>query len=92
MLDSNSMCMTFLNIDGPYSNPIVANNMMEFEVEIVKNAGILSTDGIKVGTLHKGDSFSVKLSNRPVKVIRFKDRKESFSEKLEKIITRRMVK
>jgi len=92
MLDSSSICMTFLNIDGPYSNPIVANSMMEFEVEIVKNAGILSTDGIKIGALHNGDSFSVKLSNRPVRVIRFEDRKENFSEKLEKIITRRMVK
>ncbi|MGC8586889.1 MAG: NAD(+)/NADH kinase [Candidatus Micrarchaeia archaeon] len=92
ILDKDIICMTFINIDGPYSNPIVAKSSAHFEVEIVKNSGVLSADGNKIATLHKGDHFSVSASSLPVRVVRFEGKRETFSEKLEKIIRRRMSK
>ncbi len=92
ILNPDVLCITFLNVDGPYSNPIVVGADKIIEIEVRKSKGILSYDGTKLGVLAEGDTFSVKLSKKPIQVIRFGGRREDFGAKLERIIQSRMQK
>ncbi len=91
MLSPNVICMTFLNVDGPYSNPIVVDAKSRIEVDIVKYSGTLEYDGEEISVLGPGSSFSVKLSERELKVVRFPSRKEGVASKLDRIIKNRIV-
>lgn len=91
ILMPNAMCLTFLNVDGPYRNPIVVDASRPVEIEIVKYGGVLVYDGQKIGQLVPGNRFSVKVSNKELKMVRFKDRRESLARKLDRIIRSRML-
>lgn len=92
ILTPDVLCMTFLNVDGPYRNPIVMDAEKELEVKIVKYTGMLICDGKKVATVRPGDSFRIRLSNKKINMVRFKGRKVHFSERLERKIRSRMIK
>lgn len=92
ILSPNVVCITFLNVDGPYKNPIVIDASKELEIEIAKYSGILRCDGTQVARLRKGDRFRVRLSKKELKVVRFKQRHEKLADKLERVIVSRMVK
>jgi len=70
--------------------PICANHRYsivsdkDFEVELLKNEGSLQCDGVEVGRLGVGDSFTVSRSNRLVRIIRLAGM-ESFSRKLSRL-------
>ncbi len=87
----NVMCMTFLNVDGPYSNPIVVDDSKIIEIEIVKYTGTLRYDGIDLGVLNAGDKFRIMTSKEELKMVRFNEKKEEFAQKLDRIIKSRMV-
>ncbi|MDE1851578.1 MAG: NAD(+)/NADH kinase [Candidatus Micrarchaeota archaeon] len=92
ILSPHVVCLTFLNVDGPYKNPIVIDATKELEIEISKYSGILRCDGTEIGRLKKGDSFRVRLSKKELNIVRFKDRYEKLADKLERVIVSRMVK
>lgn len=90
ILSPDVFCITFLNIDGPYKNPIVVDAKKELEVEIAKYRGKLRCDGEDLGILGSGDSFRVRLSDKELNIVRFRGKKEDFGYKLERIIRSRM--
>ncbi len=92
ILSPNVFCLTFLNADGPYKNPIVVDANKVIEIELAKYNGVLDYDGMRIAELKPGDSFRVRLSDKELRIIRFKDKKESLATKLDRIITSRMVK
>lgn len=92
ILASNVLCLTFLNPDGPYGSPIILDPGKELEVEIVKYEGVLGYDFNKIATLKEGDKFTIGLSDKKINVVRFKGRRESLSDKLERKIKGRMKK
>lgn len=92
ILNPDVFCITFINVDGPYRNPIVVNAGQEIEIEVVKYRGKLRYDGLEIGLLKPGDKFRVKLSDKELNVVRFKEFRESFGAKLERIIESRMKK
>jgi NAD+ kinase len=90
MLIPNAMCLTFLNVDGPYKNPIVVDSSRVIEVEVVKYNGQLRYDGEVIKTLKPKDSFRVRVSEKELKIVRFKKRREELARKLDRIIRSRM--
>ena len=90
ILSPRVLCITFLNVDGPYRNPIIVGSDSIIEVEVVKYRGRLRYDGIELGTLRAGNTFRVKLSDKALKIVRLKNWGETFGEKLERIIRSRM--
>lgn len=54
ILSPDVLCLTFLNVDGPYNNPIITDTNREVEVEIVKYEGILGFDNMKIAQSKKG--------------------------------------
>lgn len=92
ILSPSVFCLTFLNVDGPYRNPIVVDANRKIEVEIVKYSGILDYDGKRIAAIKPGGRFEVELSDRELDIVRFPGRKESIARKLDRIITSRMVK
>ncbi len=92
ILSPNVFCMTFLNVDGPYRNPIIVDSSRVIEIELVKYNGILDYDGMRIAEIKPGEKINVRLSAKELKVIRFNERKESLARKLDRIITSRMVK
>jgi NAD+ kinase len=92
ILTPDVMCITFLNPDGPYTNPIIVDGTKEIEVEIVKYQGILGFDNTKISNVKEGDTFRIKLSDKKTNVIRFDGIKESLADKLERKIRSRLVK
>ncbi len=92
ILSPNVFCLTFLNVDGPYNNPIIVDANRKIEVEVVKYTGILDSDGKKIATIRPGERFDVMLSKKELRIVRFPGRKESTARKLERIIRSRMVK
>jgi NAD+ kinase len=92
ILSPDVFCLTFLNVDGPYRNPIVVDASKVIEIELSKYNGILDYDGMRIAELKPGDKLAVRLSERELKIVRFEKRKESLANKLERIITSRMVK
>jgi NAD+ kinase len=66
-----------------YSFSIVSDH--DFSIELLKNAGFLSCDGVKVGELDVNDVFYVSRSDKIVQIVRFKGM-ESFSGKLSRLI------
>ncbi|MDE1823676.1 MAG: NAD(+)/NADH kinase [Candidatus Micrarchaeota archaeon] len=92
ILSPHVVCLTFLNVDGPYKNPIIIDATKELEIEISKYSGILRSDGTEIGKLHKGGSFRVRLSKKELNIVRFRQRREKLADKLERVIVSRMVK
>lgn len=90
LLVPNVMCITFLNIDGPYRNSIVVDSSKTIEVEVVKYNGMLRYDGIEIKKMRPGSSFQVRISREELKIIRFNNRHEGLSKKLDRIIRSRM--
>ncbi len=89
ILSPDVFCITFLNVDGPYRNPIVVDSKKRLEVEVAKYRGKLKCDGKELGVLGKGDRFRVRLSDKELRVVRF-GRREKFGSKLDRIIRSRM--
>jgi NAD+ kinase len=89
ILSPDVFCMTFLNVDGPYKNPIVVDARKRLEIEIIKYKGRLKYDGKEIGVLGPGARFRVSLSRRELRVVRF-SRRERFGSKLDRIIRSRM--
>ncbi len=92
IMESDVFCMTPINIDGPYRNPIIAGSSRQVEIEVVKYNGRLRYDGIEVALLKPGDSFKARLSEKELNIIRFRKYREEFGAKLERIIRSRMEK
>ncbi len=92
ILSPSVFCLTFLNVDGPYKNPIVVDAGKVIRIQLVKYNGILDYDGVRIAKLGPGDSFDVRLSKRELKIVRFPGLKESVAAKLDRIITSKMVK
>ncbi len=90
ILTPKAMCLTFLNVDGPYRNPIVTDASKVIEVEVVKYRGVLIYDGIRIGGLKPKDRFTVRMSDRPLRIVRFPGRSEPLAKKLDRIIRSRM--
>ena len=80
-----------LNIDGPYSNPIIVDADEVIEGEITKYEGTLKYDGKKICTLHNGDKFQIKLSDKQILIARFKEKIEPFHSKLDRLIKGRLI-
>ncbi len=91
ILAPDVMCLTFLNAEGPYRNPIIFGLQMTIEIEVAKYSGMLIYDGIKIAKLNPKDKFQVRLSQKKLKIIRFKERSERLSDKLDRIIKERIV-
>ncbi|MGD0511063.1 MAG: hypothetical protein ABSA33_04440 [Candidatus Micrarchaeaceae archaeon] len=91
VLDTNIMCVTFVNPDAPYSRPLVMNSENEVEVEIVKYDGILMFDNTKIATVKMGDKFKIKLSSKMIKIVRLNGMIEGLSEKVERRIRSKLV-
>ena len=92
ILSPDVLCLTFLNVDGPFNNPIILDSDREIEVEVVKYEGMLGFDNTRIATVKKGDTFRIKLSDKKINVVRFNNDRESFSDKLERTIRSRLVK
>ncbi len=90
LLVPNVMCLTFLNVDGPYRNPIVVDSSKTIEIEIVKYNGVLRYDGIEIKKLRPGESFRVRVSQKELKILRFNSKREGLAKKLDRIIRSRM--
>jgi len=90
MLIPSAICLTFLNVDGPYRNPIVVDSTKVIEIEVVKYRGMLRYDGSDIGQLSPGGSFRVRVSKRELKIVRFSARREELAKKLDRIIRSRM--
>lgn len=91
ILSEGVVCLTFLNADGPYKNPLVMGTDMEIEVRIEKYHAYLRYDGKNIALLRPGDSFRIKCSERELRLVKFRGMEEDFSEKLRRIIESRMV-
>lgn len=92
ILTPKVMCITFINPDTPYSNPLVIDADKEIEIEIVKYEGILGFDNTKIANVKKGDRFRVRLSNKKINIVRFNGINESISDRLERRIRGRLVR
>ncbi|MCL4381216.1 hypothetical protein M1141_03000 [Candidatus Marsarchaeota archaeon] len=91
ILAPNVLCITFLNIDGPYSNPIIVGADEVIEVKIAKYEGILKYDGKIIRTLREGDKFQIMLSNKQILIARFKEKIEPFHSKLDRLIKGKLI-
>jgi NAD+ kinase len=92
LLIPNVMCLTFLNVDGPYRNSIVVDSSKVLEIEIIKYNGLLRYDGIDIAELKPGDSFRVRISEKELKIVRVKGKTEDLAKKLDRIIRSRMTR
>lgn len=90
ILDKNVLCLTFLSIENPLTNSIILRKDEKLHVEIEKGRGVLSHDGTIISDINKGESFDIKLSNKKVKVLKFNNKNEEFSQKLSRIIKSKM--
>lgn len=90
ILSSKVMCLTFLDVDGPYRNPLIVDSGSTIEVEIVKYRCVLRYDGVDVATLHEGDRFDVRTSDRKLQLVKMNFKRETLGRKLERIMRRRM--
>ncbi len=91
MLTDKVMCLTFLNCDGPYKNPIVLDADSSVEVVVEKWDALLKCDNKVIARLTKGSSFSVKMSDKTVRIIRLRGMEEPTHRKLKRLIMRKMV-
>ncbi len=91
MLTDKVVCLTFLNCDGPYKNPIVMDSSSSIEVMVEKGSGLLKCDNKVVARLSKGGRFSVGMSDREVRVIRLNGAAEPTRRKLKRLIMRKAV-
>lgn len=90
MLTPKAMCLTFLNVDGPYRNSIVVDSSKAIGIEIVKYRGVLIYDGTEIGTIRPGERFTVRMSDRQLRIVRLAGRAEPLARKLDRIIRSRM--
>ncbi len=91
ILTPSVLCLTLLNADGPYNNPIIIDNNTELEVKISKYSGRLRYDSSDIGLLKPGDSFRARLSDRKVRIVRLKGMREDFADKLDRMIRSKML-
>ncbi len=89
LLTDKVLCLTFLNPDGPYKNPIVIDADSEIDVKVEKYNGILRYDNKKIALLKPGESFSIRISGRELRVVKLKGIKEPIEKKLERLIMKR---
>lgn len=92
LLIPNVICLTFLNVDGPYRNSIVVDSSKVIEIEVIKYHGVLRYDGVEIKGLKPGDSFRVRVSQKELKIVRFNNKRETLARKLDRIIKSRMAK
>ena len=92
ILTPNVFCITFLNADGPYNNPLVLDSGKEVEIEIVKYEGMLALDNKKIAKVKRGDRFRIRLSNKVIRVVRLNGVREKFADKLERKIRSKLIK
>ncbi len=92
LLEPDMMCITFLNIDGPFCNPIVFSGRKEIEVEIAKYEGTLGYDSDAVAKLKEGDRFTARLSDRQISVVRLDGFKHGIADRLERKIRSKMLR
>lgn len=90
ILSPKVICLTFLFVESPFSNPIVLDNDSELFIEVVKGKGMLTYDNIDIGEAAPGDHFSIKQSDKPIKMIRLDGFREDFSQKLARMIKSKM--
>lgn len=90
MMTDKVMCLTFLNPDGPYKNPIIVDADRRIEVVVEKWQGQLKCDNKVVATLKRGDRFKVGLSGKRLDIIRLDGFSETMDSKLRRLITRKM--
>lgn len=90
ILSPKLLCVTFLNADGPYTNPIILSGDKTLVIRIEKYRGIVRYDGIDVGNVGRGDSFEVSLSNKELKMVRLNGLKEDLATKLSRIMKSKM--
>lgn len=92
IVNDGSLCITFLNVNGPFKNPIVISSDAVVYIKVVKYKGLLKFDDDEISLLKPKDEFKVSLSDQCLKVIKFQDMREPFADKLEKIISSKMIK
>ena len=85
------MCITFINPDGPYTNPIVIDESSLLEIKVEKYQGNLRADTEDIARLQVGDSFRVSLSDKTLNVVRFSSMRESFSSKLKRMTLNKFI-
>lgn len=90
LLENNLFCITFINPDGPYRNSLVVNSNKTIEIEVSKYEGVLRYDNFTVGKIKTNESFTVKASNKEVKIIKLNGVYESFGDKLRRVIKSKM--
>ncbi|MCL5007636.1 MAG: hypothetical protein M1562_00050 [Candidatus Marsarchaeota archaeon] len=90
ILSNNVMCLTFLDVDGPYRNPLIVDSGSTIEVEIAKYSCVLRYDGVDAGVLNSGDRFDVRTSDRKLRIVKMNFKRETLGNKLERIMRRRM--
>ena len=79
------------DIDAIAVTPIAANNAFsivtnrDFHVTITKRPSVLGCDGVDIAKLHEEDSFTITNSDNVVKVVRLKNYKEQFADKLARL-------
>ena len=69
------MCITFINSDSPYNNPIVFSAESEIEVRIEKYACVLRADSDYIAKLGPGSTFKVRMSNRRIRFVKLNSQK-----------------
>lgn len=91
LLTPKAMCMTFLNPDGPYKNPIVFDSGFEITIVIEKYEGVLKSDNKRIAVLKPGDSFSIRMSDSDLRIVRFPGLEEPLHKKLKRLIMSKAV-
>lgn len=92
LLSNKVMGITLLNTEGPYRNSLIVDSSAKIEIEIAKYSGTVRYDGVDVGRVKEGDRFTVRTSDKKLRVVRFGFKNETLADKLERIMIRRMEK
>jgi NAD+ kinase len=90
LIDQSALCLTFISPDSPFTNSLVFKEDDRIEVKVLKGRGLLSFDNTELGKLSIGSRFEVSTSKKPIKVIKLRGREESISDKLHRLIIRKM--
>ncbi len=91
ILSDSVLCLTFLNCDGPYKNPIVIDSKCKVELVVEKGAGTLKCDNRNITEVKRGDRIAICMSGKELRVVRFPDAMEPTYKKLERLIMRKAV-
>ncbi len=86
--DSGFFCVTFLNCGGTFShNPVIMDKNNRLYIEVVKGRGSLGYDNAEMNdvVLGRGDGFYVQDSGKPIRMIKFDGKRESFADKMQRL-------